>query len=112
MSKTLRYAEHLRRARGNTHFDYSAVQAISGWLTDALEDCPSDFLPLAHHTKSLRETVALSAGLGMNEIWTKFMAEKIADFPPELMVLDGLARRLGDTPGSQGNWASDRGKHV
>ncbi|KAJ7625290.1 midasin nuclear AAA ATPase [Mycena polygramma] len=100
--KILGYTEHLRNARGNTHFDYSAVQAISGWLTDALEDCPADFLPVARHVKALSETVALSAGLGMNEIWAKFMAEKIGGFTPELMALDDLARHLGDTPSSQG----------
>jgi midasin len=102
--RTLRYAAHLRKARGNTHFDYSAVQAISGWLTDALEDCPSDFLPLAQHAKALRETVVLSTGLGMGEIWSKFMAETIPDLPSALTVLDDLARRLGDTPGHQGHF--------
>ncbi|KAJ6585296.1 midasin nuclear AAA ATPase [Mycena capillaripes] len=100
--RTLDYADHLQRARGNTHFDYSAVQAISSWLADALDDCPSDFLPLAQHVKALRETVALSAGLGMNEIWSKFIAEKISEVPSALTALDNLARRLADTPSSQG----------
>ncbi|KAF8139191.1 hypothetical protein K438DRAFT_1996249 [Mycena galopus ATCC 62051] len=100
--KTLRYATRLQKARGSTHFDYSAVQAISGWLTDALEDCPFDFLPLAQRVKSLRETVVLSTGLGMGEIWSKFMTETIPNFSSALTVLDDLARRLGDAPGSQG----------
>ncbi|KAJ6530392.1 midasin nuclear AAA ATPase [Mycena vulgaris] len=100
--KTLGYGVHLRTARGNTHFDYSAVQAISAWLTDILENCPSDFIPLTHNVKALTETVALSTGLGMSEIWTKFMASKISDFSSTLTQLDDLACRLGYTPGSQG----------
>ncbi|KAF7364926.1 Midasin [Mycena venus] len=100
-SRTLRYAAHLQKARGNTHFDYSAVQAISGWLTDCLEDCPSEFLPLAQHVKALRETVVLSTGLGMHEIWSKLMANAIPDLPAPLTALNDLARRLGDAPGSQ-----------
>ncbi|KAF7348332.1 Midasin [Mycena sanguinolenta] len=98
----LRYATHLQKARGSTHFDYSAVQAISGWLTDALEDCPSDFFPLAQRTKALRDTVALSTGLGMNEIWSKFIADTIPNLSSALTALDEVARRLGDTPGSHG----------
>ncbi|KAJ7673557.1 hypothetical protein B0H17DRAFT_1208374 [Mycena rosella] len=100
--QTLRYGAHLRKARGNTHFDYSAVQAISSWLTDALEECPSDFMPLARHVKALTETVALSTGLGMSEIWSKFITSKISDFSSALTRLDDLACRLGDTPASQG----------
>ncbi|KAJ7264443.1 hypothetical protein B0H12DRAFT_1209400, partial [Mycena haematopus] len=100
-SSTLRYAAHLQKARGSAHFDYSAVQAISGWLTDALEDCPSDFFPLAQRAKVLKETVALSTGLGMDEIWSKFMTNTIPNLSSAAMALDDLARRLGDTPGSQ-----------
>ncbi|KAJ7029287.1 midasin nuclear AAA ATPase [Mycena alexandri] len=100
--RTLRFAEHLRNVRAHTHFDYSAVQAISAWLVDSLEDCPSAFTPLAQHVKALRELVALSTGLGMTEIWSRFMADKIPEFPAPLMQLDDLARRLMDTPSSQG----------
>ncbi|KAJ6508404.1 hypothetical protein C8R45DRAFT_967302, partial [Mycena sanguinolenta] len=99
---TLRYATHLRKARGSTHFDYSAVQAISGWLTDALDDCPSDFFPLAQCAKALQDTVALSTGLGMNEIWSKFMAEAIPNLSSALTAMEDLARRLGDIPTSHG----------
>ncbi|KAJ7132921.1 midasin nuclear AAA ATPase [Mycena filopes] len=100
--RTLRFAEHLQTARANTHFDYSAIQAISGWLVDSLDDCPSDFIPLAQHVKALRELVALSTGLGMAEIWSKFMTDKLGNYPAPLVQLDDLARRLGDTPSSQG----------
>ncbi|KAJ7451619.1 midasin nuclear AAA ATPase [Mycena latifolia] len=100
--KTLRYGVHLRKARGDTHFDYSAVQAISSWLTDAVDECPSEFMPLARHVKALTETVALTTGLGMTEIWSKFIASKISDFSSALTRLDDLACRLGETPGSQG----------
>ncbi|KAJ7432805.1 P-loop containing nucleoside triphosphate hydrolase protein [Mycena galericulata] len=96
---TLSYADHLQKAKGNTHFDYSAVQAISGWLGIALEDCPSDFMPLVPHVESLRETVALSTGLGLTEIWSKFMTDRTPDFPLTFKSLDDLARRLGDAPG-------------
>ncbi|KAK7048623.1 midasin [Favolaschia claudopus] len=93
-SRSLQYANHLQRARGTTHFDYSAVQAISSWLSDALEGCPSNYLPLAQRVRVLRETVALSTGLGMNEMWSKFSAD--GDFHPSaaMMALDESARRL------------------
>lgn len=48
--------------------------------------------------------MVLSTGLGMGEIWSKFMAETIPDFSSALTVLDDLARRLGDTPGNQGHF--------
>ncbi|KAJ6531011.1 hypothetical protein B0H10DRAFT_2171534 [Mycena sp. CBHHK59/15] len=96
------YAQHLRTATGNTHFDYSAVQAISSWLTESLEGCPSDFMLLADHVKTLRRTVALSTGLGISEIWASFMTDKISDFSPAMRQLDHLACRVGDAAGSQG----------
>ncbi|KAJ7608562.1 hypothetical protein FB45DRAFT_384103 [Roridomyces roridus] len=98
---TLRFAEHLQKAQGTTHFNFSAVQAISAWLADALEDCPPNFLPLIKHIKSLREAVALSTGLGMNEIWSKFIADKTPDFSPALIRLNELACNLRDAPGVQ-----------
>ncbi|KAJ7717676.1 midasin nuclear AAA ATPase [Mycena metata] len=100
--RILRFAEHLRKARTNTHFDYSAVQAISTWLIESLEDCPSDFTPLAQHVKALRALVALSTGLGMTDIWSRFMTDKVPEFPPSLIQLDDLAHHLADTPTNQG----------
>ncbi|KAJ7086033.1 midasin nuclear AAA ATPase [Mycena belliarum] len=96
--KTIHYAGHLRKAIGNTHFDYSAVQAISNWLTDALHDCPPEFIQLANHVQALAQAVALSTGLGITEIWSKFLASKISDFPSTLVRLDDLARHLEQNP--------------
>ncbi|KAJ7156010.1 midasin nuclear AAA ATPase [Mycena crocata] len=94
--RILGYCGRLRQAQSHAHFDYSAVQAISSWLVDALDDCPSEFIPLARHAKALRETVALSTGLGMSEIWSRFIAAKLSNPPSSLKRLDTLARRSGD----------------
>lgn len=96
-SKLLGYTRRLRIAVAHVCFDYSAVHAVSRWIADALEDCPTVFLPLAADVKALRETIALSSGLGMMEIWSSLMTDRpLKPFADDLIRLDFLARNLKD----------------
>ena len=58
-------------------FDYSAVQAITRWITDSVEDCSSAFMSLATQARALSETVSLSSGLGLTEIWSAFYVDEL-----------------------------------
>lgn len=70
---------------------------ISRWIADALEDCPTEFLHLAADVKALQETIALSSGLGIMEIWSSLMTERpLRPFTDDLICLGCLARNLKD----------------
>lgn len=72
----LGYSRYLRRVTANESFDFSALQAICRWITDAVEDCPPAFIQLATQARILSETVSLSSGLGLIEIWSSVFIDK------------------------------------
>ncbi|CAK5270478.1 unnamed protein product [Mycena citricolor] len=61
----------------NKYFDYSAVQVVSGWLVDVLSENGEEddgLLLVRTHAHALRSAVALSTGLGISQIWSRFQA--------------------------------------
>jgi midasin len=58
-------------------FDFSAVQAITRWITDSVENCSPAFMSLAIQARALSETVSLSSGLGLTEIWSSFFIDEL-----------------------------------
>jgi midasin len=94
----LGHARHLRKAVINSSFDFSAVQAISRWILDDLEDCSPSFLQLAAQAQALSDAVSLSSGLGLIEIWsTFFVGNRSMSTSSELVDIDKLARCLKGT---------------
>lgn len=77
MLTLLQDGRHLRRTMTSDTFDFSAVQAITRWITDSLENCSSAFMSLATQARALSETVSLSSGLGLTEIWSAFFIDEL-----------------------------------
>ncbi|KAK0187828.1 midasin nuclear AAA ATPase [Armillaria mellea] len=88
------YATRMRSAVSQSHFDYSAIQAIVGWMTATLQQCTSQFLSLRACALVLQNTVSLSSGLGLVDLWSSFL--KYVDTPvaSELRRLDDLVGHL------------------
>jgi midasin len=77
-------------------FNFSAVQAITRWITDSVENCSSVFMPLAMQAHALSETVSLSSGLGLTEIWSAFFIDELpSSAVTKLEVLEKLTSSLG-----------------
>jgi len=97
----LEHGRHLRRTMMSEVFDFSAVQAITRWITDSVENCPPAFIPLATQARALSETVSLSSGLGLSEIWSTFFTDALpASVVKKLGDLEKFAsslRRSADT---------------
>jgi midasin len=83
----LKYGRHLRKTMSHDVFDFSSVQAITRCITDSVENCPPPFISLATQARALSETVSLSSGLGLNEIWSALYVDEL----PTTVVT-----RLGD----------------
>ncbi|KAG7445730.1 P-loop containing nucleoside triphosphate hydrolase protein [Guyanagaster necrorhizus] len=92
--KVLVYATRMRSAASQSHFDYSALQAITGWMAAALQQCPSQFLLLQACALVLQNTVSLSSGLGLVDLWSSFLKYNDAPVASELVRLDDLVSHL------------------
>ncbi|KAL0960750.1 hypothetical protein HGRIS_005773 [Hohenbuehelia grisea] len=84
----LRFTRPLRRAISTTTFDFSAVQAISKWLLNLLSDAPPGFVTLVEAVQKLADTMVLSSGLGLSDIWTAFYLPRCPD--PYLQMIQRL----------------------
>jgi midasin len=73
----LKHGRHLRRTMAHDVFDFSSVQAITRCITDSVENCPPPFISLATQAHALSETVSLSSGLGLNEIWSALYVDEL-----------------------------------
>ena len=95
--KLLQYTRHMRRATSSTSFDYSAVQAISRWIAEALQECSQVFLHVVGHAGALEDAVRLSSGLGLTEIWSALLLDRpLQPLSVELTHLDTGACNLKD----------------
>ncbi|KAK0464246.1 midasin nuclear AAA ATPase [Desarmillaria tabescens] len=92
--KVLMYATRMRSAASRSQFDYSAIQAIVGWMTAVLEQCSSQFLSLQVCALVLQNTVSLSSGLGLVDLWSSFLKYDNAPVASELVHLDDLVSHL------------------
>ncbi|GLB38607.1 putative P-loop containing nucleoside triphosphate hydrolase protein [Lyophyllum shimeji] len=71
----LSYSRHLRRVT-TTIFDFSALQAACHWIIDAVENCPQAFVVVASRARALRDSISLSNGLGLMEIWSSLFLDR------------------------------------
>lgn len=70
---------HLKKAICSASFDFSTVTAVSQWLVEALENCPSLFMELHDRANLLRNLVSPSTGLGLSVIWSTLYIEKLSE---------------------------------
>ena len=66
----------MKEALNSLSYDFSAIYAISRWLVDTLDQCPSEFAHILELAKALHNEVSLSTGLGLFAVWTKFYLEE------------------------------------
>ncbi|PBK75109.1 midasin [Armillaria solidipes] len=92
--KVLVYATRMRSAVSQSHFDYSVIQAIVGWMTATLQQCASQFLSLQACALVLQNTVSLSSGLGLVDLWSSFLKYDDTPVASELLRLDDLVGHL------------------
>ena len=72
----LGYGRYLRRVAEATSLDFSAITAICRWIHDAIEDSPASFATFIKQAAILRDSISLSSGLGLLEIWSTFLADR------------------------------------
>ena len=92
---------HLKKAICSTSFDFSTVTAVSQWLVEALENCPSLFIGLHDRANLLRSLVSPSTGLGLSDIWSTLYIEKLSENVHESVKrTESLSRSLKKSPTS------------
>ena len=92
---------HLKRAICSVSFDFSTVKAVSQWLVEALENCPSLFIGLHDRANLLRDLVSPSTGLGLSDIWSTLYIEKLSENTHESVKrTESLSRSLKTSPTS------------
>ena len=92
---------HLQKAICSASFDFSTVTAVSQWLAEALENCPSLFMGLHDRAKLLRNLVSPSTGLGLSDIWSTLYIEKVSEKVHESVNrTERLSRSLKTSPTS------------
>src|SRR5262245_42711956 len=74
--RLMAYARVLRKVVADDHFDYSAVQAVSKWITNSLESASPTFSQISNDADSLQKVISLSTGLGMVEIWSRLTVQR------------------------------------
>lgn len=89
----LGFGRHLRRTAVATFFDFSALNAICRWINDAIKNCPPNFKMLSAQVKALGDTVSLSSGLGMVEIWSNLLINRPLA-APNVKELEEYSSRL------------------
>ncbi|KAG6872267.1 hypothetical protein C0995_011404, partial [Termitomyces sp. Mi166 len=75
-SSLLNYARYLRKIAAAAVFDFSALQAACRWVVDALEDSPSVFSTAMLRAHELKDTISLSTGLGLQDIWSALFIDR------------------------------------
>ena len=86
---------HLKKAICSMSFDFSAVKAVSQWLVEALENCPSLFIGLHDRANLLHSLVSPSTGLGLSDIWSALYIEKLSeDVHESVKLTESLSRSL------------------
>ena len=92
---------HLKKAISSASFDFSTVKAVSQWLVEALENCPSLFIGLHDRAHLLRNLVSPSTGLGLAEIWSMLYIEKLSeDVHESVKRIESLSSSLKNSPTS------------
>jgi midasin len=92
---------HLKKAIGSASFDFSTVKAVSQWLVEALEGCPSLFIGLHDRANLLRNLVSPSTGLGLSDIWSALYIERLSENSHESVKrIESLSRSLKASPTS------------
>ncbi|KAH7927800.1 midasin [Leucogyrophana mollusca] len=91
--KLLSYCRHLRRAAVENYFDHSSVQVLSTWISDVLHGCDQVFNKVAAASDVLRESISLTTGLGMTDIWRNLLPQKYLIPYHELQDLEKSARQ-------------------
>ncbi|KAI0916947.1 hypothetical protein AcW2_007206 [Taiwanofungus camphoratus] len=69
MLRLLAYGRYLRKAITHKLFNHSAVQVVSRWILDALRARHHSFIQVESHAKVLHDTMSLTSGLGLAELW-------------------------------------------
>ncbi|KAG6866182.1 hypothetical protein C0991_007732 [Blastosporella zonata] len=72
----LNYGRYLRKIAAAPTLDFSALQAACRWIVDGIEDGPSAFSTAATWARTLKKTISLSSGLGLNEIWSALFVDR------------------------------------
>lgn len=98
----LKFSAELRKASSNVYFDYSAVQAICSWITDATAESTATFTPLLDAVKSLKEIISLTSGLALVEIWSSFLKYSPLPATPAIKQLEVASCSLRGIPSFQG----------
>ena len=71
------------------------MKAVSQWLVEALENCPSLFMELHDRSKLLHNLVSPSTGLGLSDIWSTLYIEKLSENAHESVKrTESLSRSL------------------
>lgn len=97
----LDFGLHLKKAICSASFDFSTVTAVSQWLVEALENCPSLFMGLRDRANLLRNLVSPSTGLGLSDIWSTLYIEKLSENAHESVKrTESLSRSLETSPTS------------
>jgi hypothetical protein len=92
---------HLKKAICSASFDFSTVKAVSQWLVEALENCPSLFIELHDRATLLRNLVSPSTGLGLSDVWSALYIEKLSENAHESVKrTESLSRSLKTSPTS------------
>jgi midasin len=96
---------YLKEALNSPPYDFSAIYAISHWLIDILDQCPSRSTHILELGKALHSEVSLSTGLGLFAVWSRFYAEEPPlTFREATQMTDRLAASLGHSTDSPGEF--------
>jgi midasin len=93
--KLLSYAEYIHRICAKQKLDHSAIYSVSRWIEGCLEEKSPGFERTQMHARALSDTITLTGGLGMTEIWS-LLATNLLDstVTSRIEMLDAAAQAL------------------
>lgn len=85
----LNYARYLRKIGAAVSLDFSALQATCRWIANAVESSSSFFSAVVYQVQLLGDSISLSTGLGLIEIWsTLYVDQPLVDTLTKLNVIN------------------------
>lgn len=94
-------------------FNYSAVQVIAQWIMDVLGQHKHDFHQIEHCAVTLKTSVALTAGLGIVDLWSSLASTTLSlARSMDVVNLESLASCINDNADTLGEYFYSSGNLI
>jgi midasin len=75
MVQLLRFSSYLSGFILGEQVDYSALQVVVRWISEALQAVPSGFESIVAQAEKLDNLIRLTSGWGLYDIWNAFLTD-------------------------------------